>query len=590
MKLGDQSQVNRVHETYLINKFAADEEKLKLRPTENNDKALKHILQEDTPEDYPNGFSRVISNYNYFRSRITEENYGCVLKGLAKLMFVEISLERGKDDAQRIFESLNSTGLELSQADLIRNYILMGLSRKKQDEIFRQYWEKIETLAKDELTNSSRVSDFIRDYLTLQNKKIPNKNLVYQEFKTKYQSLALDDLETLLTNLRNLARHYQKLTNPTREPDLHIRRHLEYIHLLEINVCYPFLIQVYEDYQNQLIDKVVFIGVLELIQSFTWRRFVLGLPTNALNKIFMRLYEDVVPSDYLASIQKSLLRKKGSQRFPKDAEVLQTLAEKDVYHIKPKNRVYFLNRLENHQNNEPVFMDTDSGITIEHIFPQNPDPQWQKETPAEDYKKFAESYLHTIGNLTLSGNNGSLGNRSFPEKKKMNADGKEQGYAFSRLWLNRFLKEIDVWGVAQYQKRSTELGERFLAIWRFPEITLDESPDSGEISIFDAEDPTGKKLEYIIFADQKHEIHTFLDMYLFVLRALFATNPDPFFATELLEKLRVTKHESACRQPAKLNDTYFIEINLSNPMKLERLKFALSVYDAEDDLIIKYRA
>ena len=590
LKLGDQSQVNRVHETYLINKFAADEEKLKLRPTENNDKALKHILQEDTPEDYPNGFSRVISNYNYFKSRITEENYGCVLKGLAKLMFVEISLERGKDDAQRIFESLNSTGLELSQADLIRNYILMGLSRKKQDEIFRHYWEKIETLAKDELTNSSRVSEFIRDYLTLQNKKIPNKNLVYQEFKTKYPSLAPDALEALLTNLRNLARHYQKLTNPAREPDLHIRRHLEYIHLLEINVCYPFLIQVYEDYQNQLIDKVVFIGVLELIQSFTWRRFILGLPTNALNKIFMRLYEDVVPSDYLASIQKSLLRKKGSQRFPKDTEVLQTLAEKDVYHIKPKNRVYFLDRLENHQNKEPVFMDTDSGITIEHIFPQNPDPQWQKDLPAEDYKKFADPYLHTIGNLTLSGNNGSLGNRSFPEKKNMNVDGKEQGYAFSRLWLNRFLKEIDAWGVAQYQNRSAELGVRFLAIWRFPEITLDDSPDSGEINIFDAEDPTGRKLEYIIFADQKHDIHTFLDMYLFVLRALFATNPDPFFATELLEKLRVTKHESACRQPAKLNDTYFIEINLSNPMKLERLKIALSVYDAEDDLIIKYRA
>jgi hypothetical protein len=314
------------------------------------------------------------------------------------------------------------------------------------------------------------------------------------------------------------------------------------------------------------------------------------LPTNALNKIFMRLYEDVVPSDYLASIQKSLLRKKGSQRFPKDAEVLQTLAEKDVYHIKPKNRVYFLDRLENHQNKEPVFMDTDSGITIEHIFPQNPDPQWQKDLPPEDCKKFAESYLHTIGNLTLSGNNGSLGNRSFPEKKNMNVDGKEQGYAFSRLWLNRSLKEIDSWGVAQYQNRSAELGVRFLAIWRFPEITLDDSPDSGEINIFDAEDPTGRKLEYIIFADQKHDIHTFLDMYLFVLRALFATNPDPFFATELLEKLRVTKHESACRQPAKLNDTYFIEINLSNPMKLERLKIALSVYNAEDDLIIKYRA
>jgi uncharacterized protein with ParB-like and HNH nuclease domain len=590
LKLGDQSQVNRVHETYLINKFAADEEKLKLRPTENNDKALKHILQEDTPENYANGFSRVIANYNYFRSRITEENYTCVLKGLAKLMFVEISLERGKDDAQRIFESLNSTGLELSQADLIRNYILMGLSRTKQDEIYRHYWEKIEILAKDEATNSSRVSDFIRDYLTLQNKKIPNKNLVYQEFKTKYPSLAVPDLENLLTSLRNLARHYQKLINPARESDPQIRRHLEYIHQLEINVCYPFLIQVYEDYQNQLIDKAVFIAVLELIQAFTWRRFILGLPTNALNKIFMRLYEDVVPTDYLASVQKSLLRKKGSQRFPKDAEVLQTLAEKDVYNIKPKNRFYFLDRLENHQNNEPVLMDTDSGITIEHIFPQNPDSRWQTDLPAEDYRKFADVYLHTIGNLTLSGNNGSLGNRPFLEKQNMNVDGKEQGYHFSRLWLNRFLKEIDAWGVGQYQKRSTTLGERFLAIWRFPDVALDETQDSGEINLFDAEDPTGRKLEYIIFADEKIGIHTFSELYLYVLKSLFATNPEPFFATELLDKLKVTKHSSECRQPAPINENYFIEVNLSNPMKLERLKIALSVYDAEDDLIIKYRA
>ena len=400
----------------------------------------------------------------------------------------------------------------------------------------------------------------------------------------------MPDLENLLTSLRNLARHYQKLINPARESDPQIRRHLEYIHQLEINVCYPFLIQVYEDYQNQLIDKAIFIAVLELIQAFTWRRFILGLPTNALNKIFMRLYEDVVPIDYLASVQKSLLRKKGSQRFPKDAEVLQTLAEKDVYNIKPKNRFYFLDRLENHQNNEPVLMDTDSGITIEHIFPQNPDSRWQTDLPAEDYRKFADVYLHTIGNLTLSGNNGSLGNRPFLEKQNMNVDGKEQGYHFSRLWLNRFLKEIDAWGVGQYQKRSTTLGERFLAIWRFPDVALDETQDSGEINLFDAEDPTGRKLEYIIFADEKIGIHTFSELYLYVLKSLFATNPDPFFATELLDKLKVTKHASECRQAAPLNDTYFIEVNLSNPMKLERLKIALSVYDAEDDLIIKYRA
>ena len=154
--LGNDSLVNRINETYLINKFAADEEKLKLRPTENNDRALKYLLRGDTKEDYVD-FSRLIDNFNYFKSRILEENYEVVLSGINKLRFVEISLDRDKDDPQRIFESLNSTGLELSQADLIRNYILMGLKRKSQNKIYENYWEHIEHLAKDEATNNSKV-------------------------------------------------------------------------------------------------------------------------------------------------------------------------------------------------------------------------------------------------------------------------------------------------------------------------------------------------------------------------------------------------------------------------------------------------
>ncbi|CAN5156795.1 hypothetical protein BH23BAC1_BH23BAC1_26840 [soil metagenome] len=171
INIGNPALVNRINETYLINKFAEDEEKLKLRPTENNDRALKHLLRSDSQEDYSE-YSRLVDNFNYFNSRISIENYEVVLKGLNKLMFVEISLDREKDDPQRIFESLNSTGLELSQADLIRNYILMGLSRKAQNRIYDNYWEHIEKLAKDESTNASKVSDYIRDYLTLENKKI----------------------------------------------------------------------------------------------------------------------------------------------------------------------------------------------------------------------------------------------------------------------------------------------------------------------------------------------------------------------------------------------------------------------------------
>ena len=156
--------------------------------------ALKYLFRSDDNEEFTD-FSKLIDNFNYFKGRITEENYRFVMEGLSKLMFVEISLDRKNDDPQRIFESLNSTGLELSQADLIRNYILMRLNKENQNRIYRDYWEVIERLAKDETLNLSRVSDYIRDYLTLENKKIPNKQKVYLEFKENYPTVSLDELE-----------------------------------------------------------------------------------------------------------------------------------------------------------------------------------------------------------------------------------------------------------------------------------------------------------------------------------------------------------------------------------------------------------
>jgi uncharacterized protein with ParB-like and HNH nuclease domain len=492
--MGDQQKLTRIHETYLINKFAAEEEKLKLRPTENNDRAIKHLLSGDDGDSFDGGFSRILSNFLFFSSHINEDNIEPVLNGLSKLMFVEVSLERGKDDAQRIFESLNSTGLELSQADLIRNFILMGLSRKKQNDIYVKYWQKIELNAKELRTNQSRVSDFIRDYLTLKTKKIPNKSSVYAQFKERFPALQYVDLETLLEELKILSRHYHKFINPDQESDTDIRRQLHNVEQLEINVSYPFLLQVFSDYENELINKTQLLGVMELIQSFVWRRFILGLPTNALNKIFMRLYEDADSGDYVASIARSLMKKKGPQRFPKNAEVIATVIEKDFYNIKPKNRTYFLQRLENHNNKEAVQLDGNSAITIEHIFPQTPDPKWKHDLDAEAYQAFGETHLHTIGNLTLSGNNGSLGNKCFAEKKQMNHDAKEQGYAFSRLWLNRYLKDIDAWNLDTYQERSRLLSERVLDIWRYPDIEISDAATNEEVSIFEAEDPTGRKM------------------------------------------------------------------------------------------------
>ncbi len=583
--LNNEGLVNEISETYLINKFSPEEEKLKLRPTDNNDRALKYLLRSDESEEYSD-FSKLIDNFNYFKGRITEENYQTVLKGLSKLMFVEVSLDREKDDPQRIFESLNSTGLELAQADLIRNYILMGLNRKDQNKIYQNYWEVIEKLAKDETLNVSRVSDFIRDYLTLENKNIPNKGKVYLEFKAKYPTTTLEELEENLAGIKSLVKHYNKLINPKNESDKEIRLQLEYINRLEINVAYPFIMKVYDDYSNSIIDKATFIKVLDLVQTFTWRRFILGLGTNALNKIFMTLYDKVEQTNYLFSIQKSLLQRTGVQRFPKNAEVIDALKVKDVYNIKSKNRTYLLERLENFENREPVMIDGNQDITIEHIFPQNPDPKWKIELGNDEFNYIKENYINTIGNLTLSGNNGKLGNKSFIDKRDLEG----AGYRDSRLWLNKYLTSLEKWDKSEIEKRFEIIAERVLKIWEIPNISIEEKADTNEINIFDAEDPKHKKLEYAVFFDQKIEVTQVAKLYVEVFRQLFELQPETFFTTELETRIGLTKlpTEGNPRQAIALNDTYFIEGNIDNIGKFDRIKQALTIFDFEDELMIKY--
>ena len=584
-ELKDEGLVNEITETYLINKFAQEEEKLKLRPTDNNDNALKYLLRSDENEEY-NVFSKLIDNFNYFNGRITEENYKVVLTGLSKLMFVEISLDREKDDPQRIFESINSTGLELSQADLIRNYILMGLNRRDQDKIYQNYWEVIERLAKDETLNVSRVSDFIRDYLTLENKNIPNKGKVYLEFKSKYPTSTLENLETVLSGIKSLVKHYNKLINPKNETDKDIRTQLDYINRLEISVAYPFLMKVYEDYANSIIDKQIFVSVLNLVQSYTWRRFILGLPTHALNKIFMSLYDKVEKENYLFSVQKSLLQRSGVQRFPRNSETMNALKEKDVYTIKSKNRTYLLERLENFENKEPVLIDGNEDITIEHIFPQNPDPKWKIELGNADYNFIKENYLNTIGNLTLSGNNGKLGNKPFKEKRDL----ENVGYKDSRLWLNKYLSITEKWDKVEIERRFDLISERFLKIWEIPNINITEDTEISEVNIFEAEDPKHKKLEYAIFFAQKIEVREVAKLYVEVFKQLFELQRETFFTSELGKRIGLTKNpvEGNPRQVAQINDTYFIEAGFGNLDKFDRIKQALTLFDLEDELTIKY--
>lgn len=585
-QIGKSSLEEEIYETFLINKYAPEERKLKLRPTENNDDAIQFLLRDHDEEEFE-GLSRVIDNYNYFKSRIVEENFEVVLKGLSKLMFVEISLDRNKDNPQRIFESLNSTGLELTQADLIRNYILMGLKPVDQKKVYKDYWKIIEKYAKDESSNKSRVSDFIRDYLTVENNKIPNKSKVYMDFKDKYPTTTVADLENILTNIKTLGKHYNKLINPKNETDSEIRKQLEYINRLEINVAYPFLLKVYDDYDKGVIDKSTFVEILEFVQTYTWRRFIVGLPTNALNKIFMNLYDKVDPEEYLLSIQKSLLQRSGVQRFPRNKEVIDSLKVKDVYNINSKNRTYLLERLENYNNREPVKIEGNSDITIEHIFPQNPEAKWKIEMSSDDYNEMKNTYINTISNLTLTGYNSKLSNKYFTEKRDL----KDFGFRYSRLWLNKYIGKLEKWDPSEIEKRFELISEQFLKIWTMPEIDLEEATFGEEVNIFEAEEPTGKKLEYAIFFDEKLHVNQVSKLYKEVIRQLFELEPQKFFTTDLAEKLTLTKlpTEGSPRTPMAINETYYIESNLDNKGKFDRIKLVLESFDIEDELLIKYQ-
>ncbi|NQY68529.1 MAG: DUF4268 domain-containing protein [Flavobacteriales bacterium] len=583
---GMQQEIDMLYNLYLTNQYVQQESsKLKLKQTDNNSLAFKAILN-GTETEFDK-YSNVIENYNYFRDRIEQDNFNTILNGIKRLIFVEISLERGKDDPQRIFESLNSTGLDLSQSDLIRNFILMDLDPKDQNRIFDQIWNPIEENARDLTRQKSMVSEYIRDYLTLRNKKIPNKGKVYIEFKKLYAGRKDEAYHQELEKIKSLSSHYKKLINPSTVTNNELKRELEYITRLEINVAFPFLLQVFEDADNGLIDADTLVNITKLIQSYSWRRFVVGLPTNALNKIFMTLYAEVDTEDYYDSIAIALMKKRGSAKFPTNEELISSLKDKDLYNIKSKNRNYMFEKLENHNNREHVDTSNEN-ITIEHIFPQNPNEDWNENLDTDDFFSLKEKYTNTIANLTLSGNNGSLSNKSFLEKKSMNKDGGKQGYEFSRLWLNSYLQSIEGWNIENYNKRLEIISNRFVDIWEYPNIEIPTIDENSEINLFDAEKPTHKKLEYFIFETAKVEENKVAQMYFYVLRKLYTKNTELLLS--LQEALKITRDEEDFRAPQELINGYFIEANIDSNTKFKTLKKLLSSFELEDELLIKYAA
>lgn len=580
----DKKASAQIYETYLINKFAEESRKIKLKSNDSSNEAIQHLI-ESSDVSALDTISKVKENYLFFSQRINEKNYKVIQEGLNKLFFVEIILTRDNDNPQRIFESLNSTGLSLSQADLIRNYILMGLEQQEQNTVFRQYWAVIEKNSKLIDKNESKVSDFIRDYLTLTTASIPKIGDVYQVFKKRYPDLTndKDKLYEVLEKLKIYSEQYYKLINPLQETDLDIRKRIININYIEVNVAYPFLIQVFLDYKHKKIDKANLLKVLDLIESFVIRRFITELPTNSLNKIFMSLYSKIELDNYVASMAKALLLKTGNESFPRDEEVKDKLKTKDLYSANVKNKKYLLQKMEEYNNPEPVMIKDNPAITIEHIFPQKPCEEWRDDISQEDYNLLQNKYLHTIGNLSLTGGNQKLGNARFIDKR----DKEDYGYRASNIWLNNELSNYDRWGMEEFNQRFEVIAQRFIDVWPQPEDNHNREIEL--VNIFDAGDPSNYDIEVAEFFGQEIKKNSVKEYYVEIIKTLFELDSDKILYSDLSNKIGIVRASDSkrLRNPANIGDDYCIETNNDNITKFNNMMAVLSYMGLEDELFVK---
>jgi hypothetical protein len=451
---------DKIYNQYVVNPYSEKEIKLKLLPPEENLYILNKISHNKFNELEVFQDRNMLKNYLFFEKELENLSFDDMKhlsNGIEKLIYIDIALEKGKDDPQKIFESLNSTGLDLSQGDLIRNYILMDLERGEQNRIYKEIWIPIENNCKvsDGSEITSYVSDFIRDYLTLKTEKISSKPKVFETFKAYYEKENDEKLE----DMKKYSEAYSYIIKPSLEKDRDIQRELDYLKSLDKTVINTFLIGILKDYKDNILEKDELVNMLILLQSYLWRRYITEKPTNALNKIFQGMYGKISRSgNYYENLVDVLM----AEDFPTDEELESALKLKNVYKDKEKLN-YVFKKLENYNHNELIDFENEK-ITIEHIFPQKPNKAW-KENYSDNELEQMISFKDTISNLTLTGSNSNLSNKAFHEKR----DDEVHGYKNSKLYMNKYLGRLEEWNLLSMEARFESLYDDIIKIWKRPE-------------------------------------------------------------------------------------------------------------------------
>ena len=453
----------RIDNMLLKNEYESGDERYKLLLTETDRDILISLVEEKLIAEGTR--SRLIENYNFFANKLADKEIqpAEVYESIGKLQIVNITLDRAVDDAQAIFESLNSTGKELSESDLIRNYVLMGLEPSEQTYVYEHLWRPMEQMFIYE-TQGTVMDAFFRHYLTMKLSRIPKQGRVYEEFKLYHLNCEFGTIGELCQDLLDYAKYYTNIVFK-RNSDTDLKKLYEDIIDLRMEVSYPFLLKIHHDCVEGLITSGELKEILKLCVSYVLRRAICEIPTNSMNKTFATLKNYIRPDDYMNSVKAFFVMQDTYKEFPDNDKFEGAFESRDIYNMRARN--YILSRLENFENKAPIIIEN---YTIEHIMPQNKNlsSEWQADLGSE-WQEVQKKYLHTIGNLTLTAYNSEMSDRPFLEKMDMPG-----GFKESALRLNKYVVLQNKWTEKHIQERANELAKKAESIWPYPTLTAAE--------------------------------------------------------------------------------------------------------------------
>lgn len=582
---------NNLNDGFLINSFSNDPDKQKLKSNPRDFEAYKKLYSDSRTHIQT---SNITMNYNYFYNRLSELNISLdeLFESINKLQVMVVNLNSPDDDPQLIFESLNSTGVDLTNADKIRNYLLMNEAQTVQSELFNNYWQPIE-----ERTHL-RMSDFFKDFLTLKEGKTPVIAKVYEAFVEYYNAVdsKRDSNENIKKDFfKELAEYsiaYQHILKFNTD-NKRINEFLKRLEEIKVTVAIPFVLAILKDYSDNKIDVNQVISIFNTVESYIARRLITAIPSNALNKIFATLYKDmkkhmsksennVSESEIISYL---LLTKPSTGRFPTDQEVEESLKSRNMYNISPKIRTYIFERLENHGHVENLNIYDgvqNQDYSIEHIMPQTLSPKWISEL-GDNYKEVHDMYLNSIGNLTLTGYNSKYSNRPFTDKQNIEKGFKDSHFSF----LNRLPSHKDSWGEQEIIERRDAIIERALNIWEYPTTDYQPVTFNQEMVIFDGTQTfTNYYIKGYTFLDENYvAINTWKDFMIDIVKVL--VEKDINLILDLVNSSNTGSGSifSTTDQEDKvmISPGLFMNVGYSNSAKMKFLMELFDIYDINYD-------